>query len=86
MTLDEERLRRERALMDFEDLVGLLRKFIHGKSDEIVPTQNGPIKTLAALASFADEHEAEVTVLLTDLTTAMDALAPLPVEPARPAV
>lgn len=76
MTLEEERQRREAALIKMEGLVALLHTFVHGTEHEVVVTDNGPIKTMAAIANDLRNHETETEQFLTQITTAMDDLAP----------
>lgn len=81
MTLEEERQRREAQLLRYEADGALLHQFIHGTPEETVITDNGPIRTLSAIGKQYDNHEEEVSVLLTDLSDQMDALLPDATDP-----
>ena len=84
MTLEEERERREAALIKMENLVSLLHSFVHGTEHDVVMTNNGPIKTMAAIANDLRNHETEVDLFLKEVTSTMDELSPLPEPPVMP--
>lgn len=77
MTLEEERARREAALLKLEGLVATFNTFVNGSEHDVVLTDNGPIKTMAAIASDMRNHETETEQYLTSITTAMNDLSPI---------
>lgn len=76
ITPEEERVRRELALLKFEAAVSLVHKYVHGGPDEIIETESGPMPTLKGIVKQLAAHEADVSDFLTQVTDTLSELPP----------
>lgn len=74
ITPEEERTRRELALIKFEAAVAIVHKYVHGIADEIIQTESGPMPTLRGLTKQLNAHEADVQDFLSQMAATLDAL------------
>ncbi len=76
MTPEQERQRREAALLNIEKSAEVLNKFTQGNVDTIIPTENGNLPPLSKLVADLSGHETEVTDFLQQITNSLNALVP----------
>lgn len=76
MSPEEETARRLAALASMEKSAEILKKFVQGAEDELIPTENGNIKPLIALVRDMSAHETEVTDFFSQVTSLLNSLVP----------
>lgn len=76
MITEQERLRREAALLKIEKSADILNKFTQGDQTTIIPTENGDLPPLSKLVADLSGHETEVTDFLQQITNSLNALVP----------